>query len=207
MLYLVYRHTERVLKERMFSSVPELLYIVDDLADAVSYIKEKCIMWLTENVGGPLRETNDYYILCTEFGPFEPVELCEDSETCIRFENKNYDLGREEPFTLEDFRVDRDELNVLDENLEEYIKVLNERLEKQKKVYEQVANVDKDSEIYKRYVADKNAYLLMKRDGLAPPNPAFAHWSLEKLQEMTFEEYRNNKPRSQGSSEYSSLFF
>lgn len=191
-------------------NVPELLYIASEWLDALSYLKEKCILALIESIGASstLQKQLEYYILSTEDGPFDHDDLYNDSNACVKMSTTDYDLTRAEPFAANDFYIQNVGDSLTDARLDDFVNALNQRIQKHKESQAQSPDVDQDSEVYKRYVADKNAYVMMKGDGLNPPNPMLASWTLEQLQQLTFEDYRKSKQQEKQavSSQYTSMF-
>ena len=207
MHYLVYCYKKHYDSKRI-SLVPELIYLTGDKSVAINYLKEKCIRYEIENLGTKNFFTIEYYILPTESGPFDHDDIYND-DSCIKL----IKLVSKEKYCLDDFLVEGEESLISENdnennNLQEFINILNQRLSEIHHINEENAKVviDQNSEMYRRYIADRQAYTLMKIDGLAPPNPAFRNWSLSQLQNLTFKDYIQNLPKPERSAEHGGMF-
>ena len=204
MFYFVYKITKFERQrptETNIISEPKLLFFSDKFLDATKYMKESLIIKMIENIGLTNYQHFEYCILKTNTGIFNFNVSYADVTVSDVFSSNNIDIAKSK-YTLEDFKEPSDSY------LKEFVDLLNERLQKYQTILKKSHNLIKDNEIqlYERYTADKNAYLMMKQDGLDPPNPAYLGWSLKQLQELSFEVYKQNLYTPQMSSDHSSLF-
>lgn len=154
-----------------------------------------------------------YMILQTDEGPYRDA-LCNHwrfrADLLIR-DSPN------DPYTIDDFDVVEDDgdvemesrLNLLDEAqramLQVQIDLLNELMQKRRDQVRQ-EGIDTSSELYRRWMADKRAYVMMKEDGISPPHPLYQTWSLEQLQNLTYSDYVENLQRPANASAWGAMF-
>ena len=177
MIYLIFRENNR------FVSHDDLIYVSEDRDEAHGMYLEMCIRECIDKFS----TTCDYVII--PFFLVETVSGTFDMDLSERSQLETMHIKLKDQFSMDDFKMDNFRM---EDSLSEYIDLLNESIAKIRVTNRDNGDEARDAEsaeLYRRFVADQSAYLLMRKDGLAPPHPVFRKWSSEQLRDMTFEEY------------------
>lgn len=211
MFYLVFSKNSKSkirFLEQSMSDETKLEYISESCADAARFLKDTVIMRMISKIGASNVSSNrHYYMLELESG----VVVCDrpaDSIASLHeagVENKEYSetdfcIGLAEEYS-----------ETTDDSTKQLIAELNQRIQEINNTRESAADdVDVNSERFRRFAANKTAYIAMKNDGVPLPDPSFQSWSVEQLQKMTLAEYevtsKNVNIFGGSSSSHASLF-